>query len=407
MKSLRNERVRLPLTFVHLFLFVLVFLRLLVWEKGLPKGTPAGEMRGPVATEITLRSRPSLQGGRQVIKTDLGRIVAPVFPTYRLGDRLRVSGSADAKGRFWYPKLVKVGEENGWLLALWRFREKIEEGIDRSLPEPQASLLNGMLLGVDRLPPRFRDDLRSSGLIHLVVASGTNVSIVAGFMIGLAGWIGRRQALLLALIVVVLYSLMTGLEPPIVRAVLMSGFSFSAELFGRRAWSGWILVGVAVLMVLVKPAYLYQLSFQLSFLAAAGVLFLSRPVLARLEVLPLPGLVKMGAATTLAAQAAVTPRLISAFGQVSLLSPLTNALVLALVEPLMMVGAVVSLLSLFLPHFFAPLLVLLTWAPLTFIVLITRFFGSLSFVLLTLPRVSFFLFIPWYVWLIWWVTARN
>lgn len=361
----------------------------------------------PFAEVQILRRQPKYRAGKQILKIGDYTVVTSTLESYVLGDKLRIIGKLDDQGWLWYPTIQKRGRSADWLIQLLRFRQRLERQITHYLPEPQASLLKGVLLGIDDLPPRFRDHLRTSGLIHLVVASGTNVSIVAGFFLSLAGYLSRRQTVILALLAVIIYSLMTGLEPPIVRASLMAGLSFLAELTGRRTWSGWVLMIASALMILISPAYLTSLSFQLSFLATAGVVFLTKPFQNQLEFLPLPKLVKAAVATTLAAQAMVTPRLISVFGQLSLVSPLSNALVLALIEPLMVAGAGLSLLSLVAPEGILRFGYLLSWSPLTLIVVITRWFGSLSWAMISLPQPLFWLFTPWYLGLIRWKIRQS
>jgi competence protein ComEC len=200
---------------------------------------------------------------------------------------------------------------------------------------------------------------------------------------------------------------MTGLEPPIIRAAIMAGFSFLGEILGQQPWTGWIFLLTALLMVIINPVYLFSLSFQLSFLATAGVLFLTKPLEDRFRRWSLPGFFKASLATTLAAQFMVTPRLMSVFGGLSLVSLVSNTLVLVWVEFLMAVGFGVSWLSLIVPESVARFLFFIPWGGLSFIVWVTRFFSSYHLAYINTPKIAWINFIPWYLMLLWFLKKPS
>lgn len=375
---------------IFILLLLVVCLRALIWN------LTSQKKFGYQQQEAVLLTLPRFKNGLQILTFAEFSAATTSQQKFNIGNRLRIGGDLDENSWFWYPKIEKLGQDLSLRVKILKWRETVLNQINSVLPEPQASLFNGILFGVDAIPEKFRQHLRQSGLIHLVVASGTNVSIVSRFLLALSGMINRRLAVFSALGMVAFYILLTGLEPPIVRAALMIGLSYLGELVGRRSWPAWILILSSMLMILIRPDYLTNLSFQLSFLATAGVILLTEPIQKKIQRWPIPGFAKMAVATSLAAQAMITPRLLSIFGEFSLVTPLTNALILILIEPLMFFGIGMSLVSLF--GLIEPLKTsfLLVLSPLTIIVWVARGFGSFDFAFLRFPIMPFWLFLPWY-----------
>src|SRR3989304_8503283 len=109
-------------------------------------------------------------------------------------------------------------QQGGWDLK-WdifkNLRQDLDQRISRFLPSPQAELLSGILLGQNKnLPAEFRLALRDTSTLHIVVASGQNLSMVAGFFLSLAGLIKRKQAITLNFLAVMHYTLLSGMQVP-------------------------------------------------------------------------------------------------------------------------------------------------------------------------------------------------
>ena len=114
-------------------------------------------------------------------------------------------------------------------------RTYLTEQVKKFLPSPQAELLSGIVLGVKQdLPYNLRFALRDTSTLHIVVASGQNLTILAGFIMHLAGLIRRRNAVILTMLVIVIYTLLTGAQIPILRAAVMFGLASLAQTFGRQ-----------------------------------------------------------------------------------------------------------------------------------------------------------------------------
>jgi len=252
----------------------------------------------------------------------------------------------------------------------------LDQQIQTYLPSPQAELLSGILLGQNKnLPGSFKLALRDTSTLHIVVASGQNLSLVAGFFLGLSGLIKRKNALILALIACIFYTVLSGMQIPILRAAIMFSFSSIAQFFGRQRAGFWVLLMTAGLMLLINPDWITSLSFQLSFLATFGVIVVSPILLKVFNKLPIIG---SDLAVTLAAQIMVTPVIIQNFHQISLVSLITNILVLWTISFIMILGAMMLILG-FVWSFLGQLMALGVSVLLTYFIYIVSFFSSLPF----------------------------
>lgn len=184
--------------------------------------------------------------------------------------------------------------------------------------------------------------LRDTSTLHIVVASGQNLSMVSGFFLGFSGLIGRRKAVLAALSASVFYTLLSGMQVPILRAAIMFGFASIAQFFGRAKDGWWVLLLTAALMLLINPEWLYNLSFQLSFLATFGVIVISPIFLRWFKKVPVIG---QDLSVSLAAQIMVTPLIAQNFHQISLVSLAANVLVLWTISFIMILGSLMLILG--------------------------------------------------------------
>lgn len=270
-------------------------------------------------------------------------------------------------------------QQGGWDFKLDLFksqRQALDQKISQLLPSPQAELLSGILLGQNKnLPASLKLFLRDTSTLHIVVASGQNLSMVAGFFLSLAGLIKRRQAIILSFLAILAYTLLTGMQVPILRAAIMFGLASLATFSGRQKEGWWVLLLTASLMLLVNPKWITDLSFQLSFLATFGVVVVSPILLKFLHKIPILG---QDLAVTLAAQIMVTPVIAANFHQISLVSLITNALILWTVPFAMILGSLALVFS-FMWSGLAWIFSLSASVLLTYFVYIVQFFASLPF----------------------------
>lgn len=257
-----------------------------------------------------------------------------------------------------------------------KVRQTLDQRISKFLPSPQAELLSGILLGQNKnLPGRFKLALRDTSTIHIVVASGQNLSMVAGFFLGLAGLLKRKNAIILSLIASIIYVLLTGFQIPIVRAAIMFSLAAFAQLFGRQRDGIWVLIVTGGLMLWINPKWITDLSFQLSFMATIGVIVVAPILLKHLHSIPI---ISQDLAVSLGAQLMVTPIIAQNFHQFSIVGLITNLFVLWTVAFIMISGTVMLILS-FISSMLAQLATLFLSVLLTYFIYVVQFFASLPF----------------------------
>ena len=242
-----------------------------------------------------------------------------------------------------FPQVQYVPGERGlpFLRALYGVKERLLGVMEEILPRPHAPLLQGILLGARAgIPATLRQAFDLSGTTHLIAISGFNMTIVAIMLESVTRRFFGRRSLWLSMGGVVLYTILVGANPAVVRAAVMAVLLLFAATLGRDRdpWSALALAAVA--MTAWDPNILWDVGFQLSVAATAGLLVLSDPLHARLRWLPypLPAIV----APTLAAQIFVLPLLIFVFGRVSPFFLISNVLALPLIPWIMLSGAVAT-----------------------------------------------------------------
>lgn len=274
--------------------------------------------------------------------------------------RTRVNLIDGLLGRIWLdePKIISpVSEEKRELKRskkeeFWTvWREKMTGVYRRLLPEPEAALVGGIVLGEkSNLGADFYQALVDSGTIHIVVASGYNVMIVGGMVLSILTYLWKRKwATGGAIGAMAVYALLAGGEAPVVRAVIMGSLVFGGQVLGRRSFCWWSLFLAAWVMVMIDPFLVEKISFQLT-VAASGGLVLLEPRLRRwaegLNWGWLKLILKTELVPTLSAQAMTGPIIWWHFQRLSWTAPISNVLVLPLVPLIMLLGGVMLLLGL-------------------------------------------------------------
>jgi len=287
-------------------------------------------------------------------------VYIPKFPEVTYGDSVVVEGTVEGR-KLSNAKLIEVSEGRGPLV---RVRKRLIDFYQSALPQPYSGLIAGVVLGSKAgLSEDFWDDLKVTGTAHVVVASGMNVTLVTGFLVGMVTiFLPRRKAIPLAIAGIWVYSLISGFDAPIVRAAVMGSVAFLAQWAGRvvTAWKALFLS--AACMLIAWPQWLTDLGFILSFVATTCLLLFEARV--RKVFSFLPNIIREGFSTSLAAQIGVAPIIFVTFGQFNLLSPLINALILWTIAPITILAGLSGILGLVIP--LAGKLILYLSYPLTF-----------------------------------------
>ncbi|OGR67313.1 MAG: hypothetical protein A2081_01580 [Elusimicrobia bacterium GWC2_61_19] len=167
------------------------------------------------------------------------------------------------------------GRANVFIRLARRFRYGAMTAFETGLPPEAAAVLGGVVLGEKKsVPPALKADFQDSGAMHLLVASGSNVGFVVAVVYFLASKFGlkRKYAGLAALVFAGFYVTAAGLDSPLVRAYLMFSAGLCAWLLKREAGAFHALTAACLLILLAAPRYIFDAGFQMSFLAAYGLI---------------------------------------------------------------------------------------------------------------------------------------
>ncbi len=286
----------------------------------------------------------------------------------------------------------------GRLLA---FKDYTRRVILRILPEPAASLLIGILLGIQSsIPQDVWQAFNRTGTSHILVISGWNIALVVTALLGIGRRLGWRRwpTTLAALGMIGLYVVFVGATPSVLRAALMGVIVALAQPLGRRA-DAWTALAVACfLMTALNPHTLWDLGFQLSALATASLFAWGKPVEQQLRRLLRPRWIDWMVeplTATLAAQIWALPIILYHFGNLSLIAPLANVLMVPAVPLAMGAGAALVSLGLI----WRPLALLalpLAWATLMWLVVVPDLLARTPWAAVTLPPFGIGWILGWY-----------
>lgn len=294
-----------------------------------------------------------------------------------------------------YPatSLLQQGQGNPVYSALYTFRQHAMDLIYSLYPDPEASLLAGILLGVQSgIPQGVQEAFRLTGTSHIIVISGFNITILAGlFTLLFSHLLGKRKGAAVAAIGIIIYTLLVGANAAVVRAAILGMLTLLGHQLGRRQVGLNSLAFTGAIMAVITPTVLWDVSFQLSFAATLGIMLYAESFsnwftnfAARFIPLDkasrLAGLAGEYFLLTLAAQLTTLPLMIYYFKRISLTSLVANPLILPAQMPLMVMGGLAVLTGLI----FQPLGQLFAWAAWPFTAYTIRVVERLS----TIPHGS-------------------
>jgi competence protein ComEC len=346
-------------------------LRSYIGTKATIEGTVANDPEKR-ATSLHANVRVSAINGEGANGTLLATLPREAQLSY--GDRVTLSGKLEAPeafetdtGRiFDYPNYLRVqgisatlaygdieqAERGGWSLqkTLFAIKHVFERSLERLFPEPDNSLLEGVLLGERRgLPDELNHAFIVSSLVHVVVLSGYNISIVANAMLYATSILPRTLSYGLGGILMILFAIMTGAGATTVRACIMGLIAILAQYMRRPAVAMRGLIAAAGAMVLWNPLVaLHDTSFILSVLATFGLITLSPAVEKYLRWIPQWKCFDMRAiaASTIAVQMYILPALLYYMGVLSFVALPANLLALPAVPFAMLFGFLAGLFGL-------------------------------------------------------------
>lgn len=303
--------------------------------------------RAAVRESVWLEGRgepPRVERGDRIVAR--GRLSLPVgdFADFLSRQGVAVVLSVDALDRLGPPS-SPVDR------AVAATRSTLRRGIWRVFAPREAGLLLGLAMGdTSALGAGLEQDFRATGLGHLLAVSGQNVAMVLAPVLGVAFLVRLRPGVrfLLGLGTVGFFVLLTGGEPSVLRAGVMAALTLTGVLLGRPRSAPSVLAGAVLALLALDPGLARSVGFQLSVAATGGILALASPLAARLSFLPRA--LAVATATTVGAQAGVSPLLLYHFQLIPGVTLLANVLAFPAVAPAMLLGLAAAGLGLvFLP----------------------------------------------------------
>lgn len=273
--------------------------------------------------------------------------------------------------------------------GLYRLKNYALATVYRVFPDPEASLLAGILLGVDSgLPDDLQQDFKDTGTSHIIAISGFNIAIIAAIFLSLFGRaFGPRRGAVVAGIGIVFYTLLVGADAAVVRAAVMGVTALFARHFGRRQDGLVTLFAAGAGMCLYNPYYTQDVGFQLSFFATLGLILYGEPLsalsarlLSKLNlhsstIESLSSVITDFFLLTLAAQITTLPIMAYHFNRLSLISFIANPFILPVQPAVMILGGLADILGMiFLP--LGQLAAFAAWPFVAYTIRMVDFFGG-------------------------------
>lgn len=375
-----------------------------------------------------------------------GKILAKVSTgeDWQYGDRLRLEGELQTppedevfsyrdylarQGIYSYlsypdTRLLQREQGNPILAWIYGLKYKALDLIYQLYPDPEASLLAGILLGVESgIPEEVDQAFRDTGTSHIIAISGFNITIIAGLLATIfgrligRGRVGARWGALVALIGIIIYTILVGGDAAVVRAAIMGGLALFAMHLGRRQDGLNSLALVAALMAFFNPNVLWDVGFQLSFAATLGLIVYSEPLtnafVSTAERWVPSGTVQRISAPvaeyllfTFAASLMTLPITLYHFQRLSLVSLLANPLILPAQPPVMILGGLTVIIGL-ISQPLGQLAAYLVWPFVVYTIRIVEMLAQLPSAVITVGKISLLAVVTFYVLLLGWTFAGE
>ena len=370
-----------------------------------------------------------------------GDLLVRVFPneTYEYGERVRIRGKLltppeneefsyreylARQGMHSYMSQTEVtrlpgNSGNPIRRAIYVFKDKALHNIYQIFPDPEASLLAGILLGVDTgLPKDLQQAFKDTGTAHIIAISGFNIAIIAGlFSTFFSRMLGQTRGSIVAILGIAFYTFLVGADAAVVRAAIMGGLSLVIRQVGRRNDGLNALMLSAFVMSIFNPHIPWDVGFQLSFFATLGLILYAEPFqnwavnlitrytsegTAQKLAAPISEYILL----TLAAQLTTLPIMAYHFKRISLVSLIANPFILPVQPAVMILGGIAVILSLiWLP--LGAVAAYSAWPFVAYTIRLVEMFNLMPHGVIVLGDFSLWLVILFYIALLTWTFAGQ
>ncbi|KKW12892.1 MAG: ComEC/Rec2-related protein [Parcubacteria group bacterium GW2011_GWA2_49_9] len=350
-------------------------------------------------------------------------LFVPHEPKYTYGDKISVTGKLEHPKNFvdevsgrevdyksylakdgiffqmFRPEITLISPKEGNVLLekLFAFKHAFIGHINTLIPEPHSALLGGLVVGAKQsLGKELLDDFRTVGVIHIVVLSGYNITIIAYFIEWLFSRLRKNLRLALAALSMILFALMVGAGATVVRATIMALLVVLARSTGRIYAVTRALLIAGVIMLLHNPKILvFDVSFQLSFLATLGLIYVSPLIEPKVKWVTEKWHIREIVVATVATQIFVLPFLMYKTGIFSIVSLPVNLLVLSAIPATMLFGFLAGMAG-FVWSILALPFAYVAYALLAYELAVVEWFARLPFASASISYFPLWLVILWY-----------
>lgn len=356
----------------------------------LSRGTARYRLDTPVRVLVRVTPYPIFRYGDEI--TASGEIAIPKNIPRAEGGRMFNYRAFLAKDNIFYQmffpsvELLAHGQGNIVYEKLFALKESFVRAVVQRIPEPEASLGNGILLGAKQsLGPELLRRFREAGVAHIVVLSGYNIAIIAGGVAYATRFLPFAARIAVSALAVVLFSIMVGGGATVIRAAIMILVVIGARAVGREASAVRALALAGGIMVAQNPLILlHDISFQLSFMATLALVVLA-PILERYFLFIRHTIAREIVVATVAAQIFVLPLILYYMGNISLVGVIANLLIVPVIPVAMLAVSMVAFLGSV--PIVGSILSFSAYAILAYIISIASLFSQLPFA--TLSNVPF------------------
>lgn len=352
----------------------------------------------------------------------------PVHEPYQYGERVRVRGSLKTppenedfsyrdflarEGIYSYMSIAEVTVLPGnggtsFYRAVFSLKEKLVQNTYRLFNDPEASLLAGILFGVDTgLTRDLQNAFKNTGTAHIIAISGFNIAIIASAFYSIFKNIfGERLGALFAILGIILYTILVGAEAAVVRAAVMGCVALIARLLGRKQVALNTLLFVAAVMCFANPFFVWDVGFQLSFFATLGLILYAEPfsnftgnLISRLikhDTSVITNIINDNVVLTFAAQLTTIPIMAYHFKRISLISFIANPFILP-VQPAVMIMSGLAVFTSLVIYPLGQLMAWLAWPFATYTIRMVELFDRVPHGTISLGDSSLWLVTGFYI----------
>jgi len=375
--------------------------------------------------------------GSNVIVFGKGIVSTELYPEFSYGDLVRIKGKLEkpenpsqiksqsdgasfdyvsylGKDDIFYKinyadvEYISSGHGNFIKDYLYKFKNKFIDNLNRTIRAPESFLLSGILLGSkNSIDEDLSNIFRIVGLSHVIVLSGYNISIVSDAIIKFFYFLPYNLGFYGGLLGIVLFVIMSGASSTAIRAGIMAFIVILSKVSNRNYKAGRALLVAGFIMVLINPKILvFDLSFQLSFLATFAIIYLSPILKNKFYLITDKFNIREIVSSTLSAQILVLPLILYKMGTLSVFALPVNVLVLAFIPTIMLLGFVTGILG-FLNLPLSLPFAWVSWFFLSYIIKVSEFFAGLPFSSININWFSLVFMIVSYLFIFSWIFIKT